>query len=593
MTNTLQPLRLFLCHANGDKPAVRELYRRLRDDGFDPWLDEVNILPGSAWRRETTAAVLKSDIVIVCLSRESVGKRGFAQREIKHALDAAEEQPDESIFIIPLKLEECEVPERLSHLQWVNLFERDGYEKLLAALRKKSGTPAAGGHDGNAGADATVGGVRASGTIGRDLLIGILFIAVVLAGKLAVEQTAFGERLSLKSYELLHRPLSSGDMPVGVVDIRDLAPAEFNVGGRTGIATPRAPLRRIIEAVAEAGPRAIGVLIDFSPDDEEYIDPRDPEFFQSCLDLRRQKGVPVFLGVNRTLTGPPAKWLGEEKYQSLAANMLIPKDSRVMLSELQVGEEDDPWDLWSVGKGAKSSKAMSVAMAYAYERRSGGSLGRSQARLEALMEGLRGLGFVETTSEKSVGPGVKVEEFSPDFSLLDYIEPVRTIDPAVLRYERRQFEDKVVLIGSASLDRDKDLFEVPGRDRKYPSIFLHAGAAYTLINQRYEVTWKGRLILDVLFSLAILSFVVLIRRHYRRGAAGAVASRRLRGLFTLAAAVAVLVAGVVFVRVTSVTWDDFLAAPAVLIFHPSIERRLMSFWKKLKGHASTLFRTRP
>jgi CHASE2 domain-containing sensor protein len=584
MAETLQPLRLFLCHANGDKPAVRELYRRLRADGFDPWLDEENILPGNDWRRETAAAISKSDMVLVCLSRASVNKRGFAQREVKYALDTAEEQPEGSIFIIPLKLDECEVPGRLSHLHWVNLFESDGYEKLLASLRAKSGQAAPGAHAGLPPATEGGGSRHALGPLLRDMLKGLVFVAFVLALKLAVEQTAFGERFRSKVNDLLHRPLSSDDTPVSVVDMRDLGPAEFNVDGRTGTATPREPLRRMIEAVAEARPKAIGVLIDFSPDEQGYVHPRDPEFFQFCLDLRRQRGVPVFLGINRTLTRPPAEWLGDEDYQSLAANMLIPRDSRRMLTEIRMGGEGDPLESWPAAEGGASSKAMSVALAYAYERQSG----QGQARPSAMMEGLRRAGFVETVSEKRVGPGLKVEEFSPDYSLLDSIEAVRTTDPAVLHYEARQFEGKVVLIGSGSLDRERDLFEVPGRDRKYPSIFLHAAAAYTLINPRYEVSGKGRLALDILLSLTLVAVIILARRYGPGEDAGA--ARRLRGFFTLAAAVAAVVAGVVFVRATRVMWDDFLAAPAVLAFHPSVERRLAALWKTLKRSAPSIRR---
>ena len=33
-------LRVFLCHSSNDKPAVRELYQRLKAEGWiDPWLD--------------------------------------------------------------------------------------------------------------------------------------------------------------------------------------------------------------------------------------------------------------------------------------------------------------------------------------------------------------------------------------------------------------------------------------------------------------------------------------------------------------------------------------------------------------------------
>lgn len=131
-------LRIFLCHSVADKPAVRELHQRLRADGFGPWLDEEDLLPGQDWQYEIPKAVRQSDVVIVCLSRGSINKAGYVQKEIKFALDVADEQPQGTIFLIPLKLEECEVPERLSRWQWVNLFSPDGYERLVRALQVRA-----------------------------------------------------------------------------------------------------------------------------------------------------------------------------------------------------------------------------------------------------------------------------------------------------------------------------------------------------------------------------------------------------------------------------------------------------------------------
>lgn len=131
-------LKIFLCHASNDKPAVRELYQRLRTDGFEPWLDEEDILPGQHWQVEIPRAVRNSDIVLVCLSQHSISKAGYVQKEIKFALDVADEQPEGTIFLIPLRLEECDVPERLNHLQWVNFYDEGGYARLLRALRRRA-----------------------------------------------------------------------------------------------------------------------------------------------------------------------------------------------------------------------------------------------------------------------------------------------------------------------------------------------------------------------------------------------------------------------------------------------------------------------
>jgi DNA-binding response OmpR family regulator len=130
-------LRVFLCHCSADKASVRRLFVRLRRDGFDPWLDEKKLKPGDDWQLEIKKAVRNSDVVVVCLSQNSITKSGFVQTEIKTALDVTEEKPDETVFIIPARLEFCDVPERLRRWQWVDLYAAQGYAKLIGSLRMR------------------------------------------------------------------------------------------------------------------------------------------------------------------------------------------------------------------------------------------------------------------------------------------------------------------------------------------------------------------------------------------------------------------------------------------------------------------------
>lgn len=131
-------LKVFLCHASGDKPQVRTLYKRLVEEGVDAWLDQEKLLPGQDWRVEIPRAVQDADVVVVCLSNKSITKEGYIQKEIKFALDNAEEKPDGTIFLIPARLEDCTVPETLSRWQWVDLFEGNGYLKLLLSLKLRA-----------------------------------------------------------------------------------------------------------------------------------------------------------------------------------------------------------------------------------------------------------------------------------------------------------------------------------------------------------------------------------------------------------------------------------------------------------------------
>lgn len=138
MAASSRELRVFLCHSSGDQHIAHDLYCRLSADGIDPWLDVENLLPGQDWELEISRSVKKSDVIIVCLSDGSINKRGFVQKEIRYALDVADEQPEGTIFLIPLKLEECEVPDRLRGKQWVDYFQPDGYARLLKALAARA-----------------------------------------------------------------------------------------------------------------------------------------------------------------------------------------------------------------------------------------------------------------------------------------------------------------------------------------------------------------------------------------------------------------------------------------------------------------------
>ena len=152
-TKLPRQLKVFLCHASGDKRAVRDLCRRLRSDGIAPWLAEEDLLPGQDWRLEISKAVRSSDVIIICLSSRAVTKAGYFQKEIKYALDVADKQPEGAIFLIPLRLEECEVPERLRRWQWVDLFGETGYERSLHALRARAESLGLGTHPSGPAAD--------------------------------------------------------------------------------------------------------------------------------------------------------------------------------------------------------------------------------------------------------------------------------------------------------------------------------------------------------------------------------------------------------------------------------------------------------
>jgi hypothetical protein len=116
-------IRVFLAYAEEDRTEVRKLYRALREAGFEPWMDQEKLLPGQNWPRAIERAIELSDFFLGCFSRRSAVKRGHFQSELRYALDLATRVPLEDIFLVPVRLNPCEVPRRIARkTQYVDLF---------------------------------------------------------------------------------------------------------------------------------------------------------------------------------------------------------------------------------------------------------------------------------------------------------------------------------------------------------------------------------------------------------------------------------------------------------------------------------------
>jgi formylglycine-generating enzyme required for sulfatase activity len=134
--------RIFLAHAKEDKPQVRALYQALNDCGFAPWFDEVDLVPGQVWPVEIPKAIRAAGVFLACLSSRSVGKQGYVQSEFRTALTTFGERPPGSIWLIPVKLDDCEIPDlqipdrgiSLRDIHWLDLGQDKGFERLVRAI---------------------------------------------------------------------------------------------------------------------------------------------------------------------------------------------------------------------------------------------------------------------------------------------------------------------------------------------------------------------------------------------------------------------------------------------------------------------------
>ena len=130
--------KIFIAYVQEDFPRAVKLYQAFRSRGFDPWLDREKLLPGQNWPRAIEQAIEVSDFFLACLSQKAARKKGQFQAELRYALDCAGRVPLDAIYFIPVRLEECPVPPRISkQFQYVDLFPdwEAGVQRLVRTMK--------------------------------------------------------------------------------------------------------------------------------------------------------------------------------------------------------------------------------------------------------------------------------------------------------------------------------------------------------------------------------------------------------------------------------------------------------------------------
>lgn len=125
---------VFISYAREDETEVALIYEHLKNDDFKPWLDREEILPGENWELKIRRTLKEADFLVLCLSSNSVGKRGFVQKEMNMAMDLALEMPPDSIFLIPIRLDEVALPEQLMKYHCLDWFKENSRRQLTDAI---------------------------------------------------------------------------------------------------------------------------------------------------------------------------------------------------------------------------------------------------------------------------------------------------------------------------------------------------------------------------------------------------------------------------------------------------------------------------
>ncbi len=126
---------VFLSHNASDKEFVRRLAVDLANDGFEPWLDEAEILPGDSIVEKVNDGLKGAEFLVAVLSPHSVAS-AWVKRELNSTLMT--QLSGKHIVLLPVLLKDCDIPPLLQDVVWAD-FRGDyaaGYEQLARSINR-------------------------------------------------------------------------------------------------------------------------------------------------------------------------------------------------------------------------------------------------------------------------------------------------------------------------------------------------------------------------------------------------------------------------------------------------------------------------
>ena len=140
--------KIFISYVRDNTSDVDRLCQDLKSFGIEVWRDRDDIYPGTFWEEAIRKAIQEGAFFIACFSKEySDRAKIYMNKELTLAIDELCLRHTDQAWFIPVKLNECEIPDRpigagktLRSLQVVALYEgwTKGVQRILKVVQPES-----------------------------------------------------------------------------------------------------------------------------------------------------------------------------------------------------------------------------------------------------------------------------------------------------------------------------------------------------------------------------------------------------------------------------------------------------------------------
>jgi tetratricopeptide (TPR) repeat protein len=133
--------KIFISCDERDSEYTERLYNDLKIADLNPLRDKDVIKPNQNWKISIRNSIKNSRYFIPLFSSKSVDKIGYVQKEFKYAIDNYDKFPESEVYIIPARLDNCDIPfEKLQDIQYVDLFPdwNKGVNQIIESMGIKN-----------------------------------------------------------------------------------------------------------------------------------------------------------------------------------------------------------------------------------------------------------------------------------------------------------------------------------------------------------------------------------------------------------------------------------------------------------------------
>ena len=129
---------VFISYSHADSQFVDQLADKLKAGGVGVWIDKWKIKVGDSITGKINEGIGDSDFLIVVLSNASVNSKWV--REELNAATIRNVEEEKHAFILPILLEDCEIPTLFQHRKYANFKDdpKQALQELLEVIQPEA-----------------------------------------------------------------------------------------------------------------------------------------------------------------------------------------------------------------------------------------------------------------------------------------------------------------------------------------------------------------------------------------------------------------------------------------------------------------------